>query len=98
MDRIIEKKGRSPLQWVLLAAGVLVVLFIGWQLFARTGSSRLKVDPTRLTTAVVEKGRWKIQAGAGIVADSVAENEYAEAEAKAAALFRALDLAREWFA
>ena len=50
-----------------------------------------------IRTAVVEKGLWRIQAGAGIVADSVAENEYAEAESKAAALFRALDLAGEWF-
>ena len=31
------------------------------------------------------------------VADSVAEKEYAEAESKAAAIFRAIDLAREWF-
>jgi anthranilate synthase component 1 len=51
-----------------------------------------------IRTAVVEKGLWRIQAGAGIVADSVAENEYAEAESKAAALFRAIDLAGEWFA
>jgi anthranilate synthase component 1 len=51
-----------------------------------------------IRTAVVEKGLWRIQAGAGIVADSVPENEYAEAEAKAAALFRALELANEWFA
>jgi anthranilate synthase component 1 len=51
-----------------------------------------------IRTAVVEKGLWRIQAGAGIVADSVPEKEYAEAEAKAAALFRAIDLAREWFA
>ncbi len=51
-----------------------------------------------IRTAVVEGGLWRVQAGAGIVADSVAEKEYAEAEAKAAALFRAIDLAREWFA
>jgi anthranilate synthase component 1 len=51
-----------------------------------------------IRTAIVEKGLWRIQAGAGIVADSVPENEYAEAETKAAALLRALDLAREWFA
>ena len=31
------------------------------------------------------------------MADSVPEKEYAEAESKAAALFRAIDLAREWF-
>jgi len=51
-----------------------------------------------IRTAVVESGLWRVQAGAGIVADSVAEKEYAEAEAKAAALFRAIELAREWFA
>jgi len=49
-----------------------------------------------IRTAVVEKGSCTIQAGAGIVADSVAEREYRECEAKAAALFRAIDLAREW--
>jgi anthranilate synthase component I len=51
-----------------------------------------------IRTAVVEKGLWRIQAGAGIVADSVAENEYREAESKAEALFRAIALAREWIA
>ncbi len=51
-----------------------------------------------IRTAVVERGLWRIQAGAGIVADSVAEKEYAEAESKAAALFRSIELAREWFA
>ena len=50
-----------------------------------------------IRTAVVEGNRWRIQAGAGIVADSVAEKEFAEAESKAAALFRAIELAREWF-
>jgi HlyD family secretion protein len=59
MDRVIEKKGRSPLQWVLLAVGGIALLFVGWQLFARTGGSRLKVDATRLTTAVVEKGEFR---------------------------------------
>src|SRR5262249_32674595 len=51
-----------------------------------------------IRTAVVERGLWRIQAGAGIVADSVAENEYREAESKAEALFRAIALAREWVA
>src|SRR5262249_39982202 len=49
-----------------------------------------------IRTAVVEKGICRVQAGAGIVADSVAEKEYSEAESKAAALFRAIDLARAW--
>jgi anthranilate synthase component 1 len=46
--------------------------------------------------AVVEDGVCRVQAGAGIVADSVPEKEYREAEDKAAAIFRAIDMAREW--
>ncbi|HEY3172580.1 MAG TPA: anthranilate synthase component I [Thermoanaerobaculia bacterium] len=48
-----------------------------------------------IRTAVVEKGICRIQAGAGIVADSIPENEYREAESKAEALFRAVEIARE---
>jgi anthranilate synthase component 1 len=47
-----------------------------------------------IRTAVVEKGICRIQAGAGIVADSVPENEYREAESKAQALFDAVEVAR----
>ncbi len=46
--------------------------------------------------AVVENGVCRVQAGAGIVADSVPEKEFREAESKAAAIFRAVELAREW--
>jgi anthranilate synthase component 1 len=45
---------------------------------------------------VVEDGVCRVQAGAGIVADSVPEKEYREAESKAAALFRAVEIARGW--
>jgi anthranilate synthase component 1 len=38
-----------------------------------------------------------VQAGAGIVADSVPAKEYAETMNKAAALLRAIDLAHEQF-
>jgi anthranilate synthase component 1 len=48
-----------------------------------------------IRTAVVENGTCRIQAGAGIVADSIAENEYREAESKAEALFRAVDIAEK---
>jgi anthranilate synthase component I len=44
-----------------------------------------------LRTSVVKDGKMYVQAGAGIVADSVAENEHAECEAKARALFRAAE-------
>jgi anthranilate synthase component 1 len=50
-----------------------------------------------IRTAVVENGVCRVQAGAGIVADSIPEKEYAEAESKAGALFAAVELAREWF-
>ena len=42
-----------------------------------------------LRTAVVKDGTMHVQAGAGIVADSVPENEQRECEAKAGALFAA---------
>lgn len=48
-----------------------------------------------IRTLVFEKGRYAYQAGAGIVADSIPENEYQECHAKAAALGAALRLAEE---
>jgi HlyD family secretion protein len=59
MDRVIEKKSRSPLQWLLIAAGVVIVAVIAWQIVARTGSSRLRVDSTRMTTGAVEKAEFR---------------------------------------
>ena len=44
-----------------------------------------------LRTALVKDGTMYVQAGAGIVADSVAENEHNECVAKARALFRAAE-------
>ena len=44
-----------------------------------------------LRTALVKDGRMFVQAGAGIVADSVPENEQAECANKAGALFRAAE-------
>jgi anthranilate synthase component 1 len=46
-----------------------------------------------IRTIAVQGGHAHVQAGAGIVADSVPENELAETEAKAKALFAALALA-----
>jgi anthranilate synthase component I len=48
-----------------------------------------------IRTAVVEKGECRIQAGAGIVADSEPDKEYREAESKAQALFQAVELAEK---
>ncbi len=46
-----------------------------------------------IRTVSVKNGRAYIQTGAGIVADSVPENEWIETENKAAAMLRAIDLA-----
>jgi len=44
-----------------------------------------------LRTALVKDGKMYVQAGVGVVADSVAEAEYAESVQKARALFRAAE-------
>ena len=46
-----------------------------------------------LRTAVIKDGTMHVQAGCGVVADSVPEAELAETRAKAQALFRAAELA-----
>jgi anthranilate synthase component I len=50
-----------------------------------------------IRTVIVKDGIAHVQAGAGIVADSVPAREFAETETKAAALLRAIDLAHEQF-
>jgi len=47
-----------------------------------------------IRTAVIEDGVLNVQAGAGLVADSVPEMEYQECVNKASAMFRAVALAR----
>lgn len=59
MDRVIERKRRSPLQWALFAAGALVVVWVLWQLQGRLGSSRLRADTTRLTVGTVQMGEFR---------------------------------------
>jgi anthranilate synthase component 1 len=46
-----------------------------------------------IRTALVKGGRMHVQAGAGIVADSVPENEWQETRAKASAVLRAAEIA-----
>jgi anthranilate synthase component I len=48
-----------------------------------------------IRTIVVRKGEASVQAGAGIVADSVPEHEYAETVNKARAMFRAIEMAEK---
>jgi anthranilate synthase component 1 len=50
-----------------------------------------------IRTGIVKHGTLYVQAAAGIVADSVAEMEWRETEAKARALLRAAELVEEGF-
>ena len=59
MDKPIEKKPRSKQQWVVIAAAALVALAIVWQVINRSGSSRLRIDSTRITTGVVGQGTFR---------------------------------------
>jgi|HubBroStandDraft_4_1064222.scaffolds.fasta_scaffold30933_2 HlyD family secretion protein len=56
MDRTIEKKGWSVTRWALSALLGIVVVVVIWQLVSRSSTSRLSVDPSRLTTAAVRSG------------------------------------------
>jgi len=61
---------------------------------------RTMVIPSRSrSSSGSERGEWTVylQAGAGVVADSIDENEYQETVNKAAALGRAIDLAEQAF-
>lgn len=58
MDRVIEKPRQSPLRWVVVSAMAVLAALVLWQLWQRAGTSRLKVDSSRLTTAVVGMGEF----------------------------------------
>lgn len=48
-----------------------------------------------IRTAVIKDGKLHVQAGAGIVADSVPENEWVETQNKAKAILRAAEIAED---
>ncbi|MEP7314906.1 MAG: HlyD family efflux transporter periplasmic adaptor subunit [Pseudomonadota bacterium] len=59
MDRTIDKKPAPLKRWVLIALGASILIVLAWQLLSRTtGASRLKIDSSRLTTAVVQNGEF----------------------------------------
>lgn len=59
MDRAIEKKRWPASRVVALGSSAVVVLTLGYALVERSGTSRLRVDPARLTTAMVEEGDFR---------------------------------------
>ena len=48
-----------------------------------------------IRTAVIKDGQLHVQAGAGIVADSIPEREWEETMSKAGAMFRAVTMVEE---
>jgi anthranilate synthase component 1 len=49
-----------------------------------------------IRTLIIKDGKVYVQAGAGIVADSVPENEYMETVNKAMAMMKAVEAAKQW--
>ncbi|HTC44600.1 MAG TPA: efflux RND transporter periplasmic adaptor subunit [Steroidobacteraceae bacterium] len=58
MDRTIEKKGWSATRWAISAVLGIIVIVVIWQLVSRSSTTRLSVDPSRLTTAAVRSGTF----------------------------------------
>ena len=61
--------------------------FVGYFAYAMIGYAEPKLN--------IKKGRVYVQAGGGIVADSIPENEYQESANKAAAVMNAIKAAKE---
>jgi len=59
MDRVIERKRGPSSRTMVLAGLVVVALGIVYVLASRSGGSRLRVDPTRMTTAAVAHGQFR---------------------------------------
>src|SRR5688572_7362160 len=58
MDRTIEKKGWPLSRWLVIGGAALFAIAVAWGVMSRTGGSRLSVDPSRMTTAVVKNGEF----------------------------------------
>jgi HlyD family secretion protein len=58
MDKPIEKNARSAGYWILVVVSTLSALTLAWSLLARSASAHLRVDPQRLTTALVQRGEF----------------------------------------
>jgi HlyD family secretion protein len=59
MDKIIEKKPGWPVwRWLLAIGAPVAIALVGWQVVARSGTSRLTIDPARLTSGVVTEGEF----------------------------------------
>lgn len=58
MDRIIKKKIWTPGRIILVVVVCAFIFFVTYQLLTRTGKTRLRVDPSRMTISQVENGEF----------------------------------------
>ena len=59
MDRALQRKRGPSAGVTALAAFAVVVLALGFLVLSKSGETRLRVDPTRLTLAMVETGEFR---------------------------------------
>lgn len=59
MDRPLERKRWTPTRIAVIAGGALAVAAAIELVSARSGATALRVEPTRLTTAIVEHGEFR---------------------------------------
>jgi len=59
MDKRIEKKDRSLRRPVVIGALSVLGVLVAWQVVSHAGSSRLAVDPTRITTGIVQRALFR---------------------------------------
>ncbi|MBN1626174.1 MAG: HlyD family efflux transporter periplasmic adaptor subunit [Deltaproteobacteria bacterium] len=58
MDRAIKKKIWTPGRIILVVVACAFIFFVTYQLLSRTGKTRLRVDPSRMTISKVENGEF----------------------------------------
>jgi HlyD family secretion protein len=58
LDRAIKKKKFPPGRIAIIAVACLIIIFLAYLAMSRSGGTRLKVDPSRLTTSKAEIGEF----------------------------------------
>jgi HlyD family secretion protein len=59
MDRTIEKKQWPPQKLILLFCICAIIIFLAYLVISRSGTTRLTVDPTRMTISEVKYGEFR---------------------------------------
>lgn len=58
MDRKIDKKGIPLKKLIPIILVCVVIIFLAYQVISRSGTTRLKVDPSRITISEVKYGEF----------------------------------------